>query len=270
VTCTLAVLPLMNSCSAIWRLERPSTSSRAPLGRQPGAKVQATPAGQRLQCAPQRRGPKLCRGLITGPGGSGRLVPVAGAKQRLRQPPPAASHRIDVTEREGVDRLLPARRVGVTLEPGPLGFGLGEPTPHVHVVVDTSPVCLLHGRVGALQERATNRDGVGQRHSVTGLTSAFGTLGLDREPFHTNPGNVHYLVEVFNRVDGGKGAMNGRPRPIEVTLPGGQLGLPDRHIAIKELAGTGECDKVVQAFGGNRSPTGHLHREPFGGQLLCR
>jgi hypothetical protein len=26
VTCTLAVLALMNSCSAIWRLERPSTS----------------------------------------------------------------------------------------------------------------------------------------------------------------------------------------------------------------------------------------------------
>ena len=140
----------------------------------------------------------------------------------------------------------------------------------MHVVVDTSPVCLLHGRVSALQECATDRDGIGQGHSVTGRTSAFGTLGLDREPFHTDPGNVHYLVEVFNRVDGGKGALNSRPRPVEVTLPGGQLSLPDRHIAIKELAGAGECDKVVQAFGGNRSPTGHLHCEPFGGQLLCR
>ena len=79
----------------------------------------------------------------------------------------------------------------------------------MHVVIDTSPVCPLHGRAGALQERATDRDSVGQRHSVTGRTSAFGTLGLDHEPFHTNPGNIHHLVKVFNRVDGAKGAPNG-------------------------------------------------------------
>src|SRR4029453_11658739 len=41
---------------------------------------------------------------------------------------------------------------------------------------------------------------------------------------HTHPGDLPGLVEVFHLVDGSKRALDGRPCPIQVTLPGGQLG----------------------------------------------
>ena len=107
-----------------------------------------------------------------------------------------------------------------------------------------------------------------QRRGITSRTSPVGAFRLDRDPFHTHPGNIDRLVEVFSRVDSGKGALNSRPRPIEVTLPDGQVGLPDRHI--KKLAGAGEGNNVLQALGDIRSPTGHLHREPVGGHMLYR
>ena len=131
-------------------------------GRRPGSPRQAADA-QPAQCRLQWRRLEPGRGRMRRPGGGGGLFPVAGAEQRLRQPPPAAGHRVDMAVGEGVDRGLPARRVGVTLEPGPLGFCLGMPTAEVHVMRQSGPVCLFRGRADPLQEPATDSDGAAQR-----------------------------------------------------------------------------------------------------------
>ena len=47
--------------------------------------------------------------------GCGRLVPVARAKQRLGQPPLAASHRVHMAVGEGLNRGLPTLGAGVVV-----------------------------------------------------------------------------------------------------------------------------------------------------------
>ena len=104
------------------------------------------------------------------PHGCGRLFPVARAKQRLGQPPLAASHRVHMAVGEGLNRGLPGLGVGASLEPGPLGFCLGMTTPQVHVMGQTDPVCLLHDSADSLQQPPTDRRGVVQRRAITSRT----------------------------------------------------------------------------------------------------
>ena len=49
-----------------------------------------------------------------------------------------------------------------------------------------------------------------------------------------HPGTLQRLVEVLDRVGGSQAALDGRPCPLQVTLPAGQLGLPDGDVPVKE------------------------------------
>jgi hypothetical protein len=107
-------------------------------------------------------------------GGHGRLLPVAGAKERFGQPPPAAGHLVHQAVGEGLNGAPPGLGVGATLDPAPLGLSLRMPTPQIQVVRNGGPVGPLHRRTGSLQQQLTDRDGVAQRSSITGRTGPFG------------------------------------------------------------------------------------------------
>src|SRR4030095_7768776 len=109
VTCTLAVLSLMNSCSAIWRLERPSTSRRStssslavrlaglarvagrgPLGRPPAPPSPSLRAGAEALELDQRRAE--VRLLVAVGEGSGGLVRAAERSPAAGRSGPVTGH----------------------------------------------------------------------------------------------------------------------------------------------------------------------------------
>jgi hypothetical protein len=124
----------------------------------------------------------------------------------------------------------------------------------------------LHGGAGSLQERVTNRDGVGQRRRVAGRTGPFGPVGLGGQPLHAHPGDLRCLAGVFNRVGASQRPLDGRPRTVQMALPGGQFGLVEGDLGVEEGVDAGEGSKLAQALGGNRASPSDLHREPVDGQ----
>jgi hypothetical protein len=64
------------------------------------------------------------------------------------------------------------------------------PTRQVHVVRNTDRVGLLHRCSGSLQQPLTDRDPVVQHCRITGGTSPFGPIGLDRQPDRAQAGDI--------------------------------------------------------------------------------
>ena len=135
----------------------------------------------------------------------------------------------------------------------------------IHVVRINSLLRPFRGGAGSLQEFVTDRDGVGQRRRVTSHTGPFGPLGLGGQPLHAHPGDYRCLAGVFNRVGASQRPLDGRPRSVQVALPGGQFGLVGGDVGVEEGVYAGEGSKLAQALGGNRASPGDLDREPKGG-----
>ena len=117
------------------------------------------------------------------------------------------------------------------------------------------------------EERPSGRGGVGQGRGVVRGTGLLGPVGLDREAVHGNPGTLQRLVEDLDLVGGGQAAADGRPGPIQVALPAGQLGLPDGDVPVEDRIGAGQPDELPQPQRSVRSRPGHQHPKPLGDHL---